>query len=77
MDGVFPGRSQGFCYQRRPVNDCSPGRGGIAPNKGAELSMAKWIVAEKQGRAEHGHAAICTNVTGITKGRIVQSKRAS
>ena len=29
VDGVFPGRSQSFRYQRRPVDDCSPGRGGM------------------------------------------------
>ena len=32
MDGVFPGRSQSFRRQRRPVDDCSPGRGGMAQN---------------------------------------------
>ena len=37
MDGVFkeknlPGRSQSFRHQRRPVDDCSPGRGGMAQN---------------------------------------------
>ena len=26
VDGVFPGRPQSFRYQRRPVDDCSPGR---------------------------------------------------
>ena len=29
-DGVFPGRRQSFRHQRRPVDDCSPGRGGMA-----------------------------------------------
>ena len=32
MDGVFPGRPQSFRHQYRPVNDCSPRRGGMAPN---------------------------------------------
>ena len=32
VDGVFPGRSQSFRHQRRPVDDCSPGRGGMAQN---------------------------------------------
>ena len=32
VDGVFPGQSQSFRYQRRPVDDCSPGRGGMAQN---------------------------------------------
>ena len=32
VDGVFPGRVQSFRHQRRPVEDCSPGRGGMARN---------------------------------------------
>ena len=32
VDGVFPGRSQRFRHQRRPVDECSPGRGGMAQN---------------------------------------------
>ena len=32
VDGVFPGRSQSFRHQRRPVDDCSPGRGGMEQN---------------------------------------------
>ena len=30
VDGVFPGRPQSFRHQRRPVDGCSPGRGGTA-----------------------------------------------
>ena len=30
MDGVFPGQPQNFRCQRRPVDDCSSGRGGMA-----------------------------------------------
>ena len=30
VDGVLPRRPQSFRYQRRPVDDCSPGRGGMA-----------------------------------------------
>ena len=30
VDGVFPGRPQRFRHQRQPVDDCSPGRGGVA-----------------------------------------------
>ena len=29
---VFAGRPQSFRHQRRPVDDCSPGRGGMAQN---------------------------------------------
>ena len=32
MDGVYPGRPQSFRHQRRPVDDCSPGRGGMTQN---------------------------------------------
>ena len=32
VDGVFPGRSQSSRHQHRPVDDCSPERGGIAQN---------------------------------------------
>ena len=34
VDGVFPGRPQSFRYQRRPMDDCSPGRGGMAQDGG-------------------------------------------
>ena len=34
VDGVFPGRPQSFRHRRRPVNNCSPGRGGMAQNGG-------------------------------------------
>ena len=37
--------------------------------------MAKWIVAEK-AKAGLRHAAVCLNVTGRTKEKIAQSKRA-
>ena len=43
--------------------------------QGAEHFMAKWIAAEK-ARAGLRHAIVCPNVTGRTKGRIAQSKRA-
>ena len=34
VDGVFPGRSQSFRHQRRPVDDFSPGRGEMAQDGG-------------------------------------------
>ena len=78
VDGVFPGRRpQSFRHQRRPVDDCSPGRGGMAQNgrtRGGTFH-AKWIVAEKT-KAALRHAVVCPNVTGRTKERIAQSKRA-
>ena len=73
VDGVFPGRPQSFRHQRRPANDCSPGRGEW--RRRAEHFMAKWITAE-EARAGLRHAVVCPNVTGRTKERIGQSKRA-
>ena len=43
--------------------------------RGAEHRMAKWIIAEK-AKAGLRHAVVCPNVTGRTKKRIAQSKRA-
>ena len=41
----------------------------------SEHFMAKWIDAEKN-KAGLRHAVVCPNVTGRTKERIAQSKRA-
>ena len=62
--------------QRRPVDDCSPGRGKMAQNgrTRAEHFMAKRIAAEK-AKAGLRHAVVCTNVTGRTKRVIAQSKQ--
>ena len=43
---------------------------------GVERFMAKWVTAEKARRAGLRHAVVCQNVTGRTKERIAQSKRA-
>ena len=43
--------------------------------QGAEHFVAKWIAAEKN-KAGLRHAVICPNMTGRTKERIAQSKRA-
>ena len=43
--------------------------------QGEEHFMAKWIPAE-EARAGLRHAVVCPNVTGRTKERIAQSKRA-
>ena len=48
---------------------------GRTTEQGAEHFMAKWIDAEKT-KAGLRHAGVCPNVTGRTKERIVQSKRA-
>ena len=43
--------------------------------QGAERFMAKWIAVEKF-KAGLRHAVVCPNVTGRTKERIAQNKRA-
>ena len=43
--------------------------------QGAEHFMAEWVAAEK-AKAGLWHAGVCPNVTGRTKERIAQSKRA-
>ena len=71
-------RSRRFRYQRREVNDCSPGRGGPVQNtaeQGVGHSMSKLISAEKV-RAGQRYVVVCPNVVGRTKERIAQSKRA-
>ena len=61
----------------RPVDDCSPGRGGMAQDGGARggtFHGEKDRCRESQGWLRH--AVICPNVTGRTKERTAQSKRA-
>ena len=36
VDGMFPGRHQSFRHERRPVDDCSPRRGGMAQSGGTK-----------------------------------------
>ena len=54
VDGVFPGRPQSFRHQRRPVDDCSPGRGGMAQNGGT------------RGGTFHGEMDRCRESQGWT-----------
>ena len=75
-DGVFPGRSQSFRRQRRPLDDCSPGRGGMGQNgrtRGGTFHGEVYRCRESQGWSTAG---VCPNVTERTKKRIAQSKRA-
>ena len=51
------------------------GKGPRTAEHGAEHFMAKWIAVEK-ARAGVWHTVVCSNVTGRTKKRIAQSKRA-
>ena len=45
-------------------------------DQGAQRFMAKWIVAEEKFSTGQRNAVVCQNVTGRTKERIAQSKRA-
>ena len=77
VDGVFPGRPQSFRHQRRPVEDCSPGRGGMAQNgrtRGGTFHSE--MDRCRETKAGLRHAVVYSNVTGRTKERITQSKRA-
>ena len=51
------------------------GKGPRTAEQRAEHFMAKWIAVEK-ARAGVRHAVVCSNLTGRTKKRIAQSKRA-
>ena len=44
--------------------------------QGGKHFMAKWIAAEKARAGLRYYAVVCPNVTGRTKKRIAQSKRA-
>ena len=77
VDGVFLGRPQSLRDQRRPVDDWSPERGGMAQDGGTRGGTfhGEWIAVE-EAKAGLRHAVVCPNVTGRTKESIAQSKRA-
>ena len=53
-DRVFPGRPQSFRHQRRPIDYCSPGRGGMAQDGGT------------RGRTFHDEMDHCSESQGRT-----------
>ena len=72
--GVSPGRPQSLRHQHRPVDDCSPGRGGMAQDGGirggtfhGEIDCCR----ENQGWTTA--CKVCPNVTERNKERIAQS----
>ena len=75
---MLPGRPQSFRHQRRPVDNCSPGRGGMAQNGGTRGRTIHGEMDRCRGSQRAGlrHAVICPNGTRRTKERIAQSKRA-
>ena len=57
VNGVLPGRPQSFRYQRRPVDDCSPGQGGKEPrrrNKGRNLSWRNGAPLQRKPGLDYG-----------------------
>ena len=76
MDGVFPVRPQSY-RQRRPVDDCNPGRGPMAQNDGQRGGIFHGEMDRcRKARAGLRHAVVCPNVMENTKKRTAQSKRA-
>ena len=77
MDGVFPGRPQSFGIDPDMWTIAAQDEGEWlrTAKQGVELFMTKWIAAER-AREELRHAESCPNVTGRTKERVAQSKRA-
>ena len=50
---------------------------GAGAEQGAERFLSKWIAVEKaRARLRHAVLIVCPDVTGRTKERIAQSKRA-
>ena len=52
VDNVSPGRRQSFRHQRRPMEDCSPGRRGMSlrrRKKGQSISWRNGLLQKKQG----------------------------
>ena len=54
VDGMFPERPQSFRHQRRPVDNCNPGLGGMAQN------------GETRGGTFHGEMDRCRGSQGWT-----------
>ena len=75
--GCFLGdlRAFGFNADQWTTAAQDEGEWRRAAEQGAEHFVAKWIVAEKT-KARLRHAVVCRNMTGRTKKRVAQSKRA-
>ena len=71
---VFTYKQQ-YCIRYRLEAYVGIATGKRTAGQGAECFMAKWIAADK-ARAGLRYAVVCSNVTGRTKERVAQSKRA-
>ena len=58
--GVFPGRPQRFRHQRRPVDNCSPGRGRVAQNGGTRAGT--FHVEIDRCRESQGWTTACSRM---------------
>ena len=77
--GLLPGRPHSFRHQRRPVDDCSPGRGGMAQNgktRGGAFHGGIGRSLQRKPRPDYGSTVVCPSMTRRTNERIIQSKRA-
>ena len=75
--GCFLADFRSFRHQRQPVDDCSPGRGGMAQDGGTGGGTFHGEMNRcRESQAGLWHAVVCPNVTGRTKDRITQSKLA-
>ena len=78
VNGVFPGRPQSFRYQRRPVDDCRPGRRVIAQDD--RTRGGTFHDEMDRCRESQGWSTACSSMPerdgGRTKERIARSKRA-
>ena len=60
VDRVFPGRPQSFRYQRRPVEECSAGRGGMAQDGGTRAGTFHGEM--DRCREKQGWTTACSNM---------------
>ena len=60
VDGVFPGLPPSFRHQRRPVDNCSKGRGGIAQNGGIRGGTFHGEIDRCRGR--QGWTTTCSRI---------------
>ena len=75
--GVLPGQLQSFRHQSRPADNCSPGRGEMVQSGGTRGGTFHGEI--NRCRENQGWTTACSRmpeVTGKTKERIAQSKRA-
>ena len=73
---LFPGRPQAFRYQRRPVDDYSPGQGGRTQD-GGTWGRTFHGDMDRRCRGSQGWTMACSGMPeldGKTKERIAQSK---